>query len=166
MTHTHWKKMSNPNYLGSYSIDEGKDLVLTIDYVRQESVIGADGKKDDCIVCHWKENEKPMILNSTNCKMIQKLLKTPYIEEWSGHRIQIGTERVKAFGDVVDALRVRKFLPKTESNNVLKCEVCGKPITAAYGMTAEQVAQSTQSKYGHKMCAECATAEAQKGKTE
>lgn len=167
-THTHWKKMSNPNYLGAYSIEDGKDLVLTIDYVRQESVVGADGKKDDCIVTHWKEQQKPMILNSTNCKMIQKLLGTPYIEEWSGKKIQIGTEKVKAFGDVVEALRVRKFLPKaTESKpSELICEICGKQITQAYNMTAEQIAQSTKSKYGHQLCADCATKQAQKGKDE
>lgn len=165
-TKTHWKKMVDPNFLGAYSIDDGKDLILTIDYVRQETVVGADGKKDDCIVCHWKENQKPMILNSTNCKMIQKLLGTPYIEEWNGKKIQIGVEKVKAFGDVVEALRVRKFLPKATEAKEIICEVCGKPIKPAYNMTAEQIAQSTKSKYGHQLCADCATREAQKGKDE
>lgn len=165
MSKTNWKKLTNPNYLGAYSIEDGKDLVLTIDYVRQESVIGADGKKDDCIVCHWKENQKPMILNSTNCKMIAKLVGSPYIEDWSGKKIQIGTEKVKAFGDIVEALRVRKQLPKAKSEPIeLVCEVCGQPIKAAYNMTAEQIAESTSKKYGHKLCADCATREAQKGK--
>lgn len=162
MARTNWKKLTNPNYLGAYSLDDGKDIVLTIDVVRQETVIGADGKKDDCIVCHWKENQKPMILNSTNCKMIQKLLGTPYIEEWNGKKIQIGTEKVKAFGDVVEALRVRKFLPKAEPQKEIICEVCGKPIQPAYNYTAEQVAESTYKKYGHKLCADCASK--QKGK--
>ena len=109
---THWKKLSNPNYLGAYSIEDNKDLILTISKVQQETVTGPDGKKDECIVCYFSESEKPMILNSTNAKQIQKLLNTPYIEKWIGHKIQIGIEKVRAFGDIVEALRVRKFLPK------------------------------------------------------
>ena len=165
MTHTHWKRMANPNYLGAYSLEDNKDIILTIDFVRQETVIGADGKKDDCIVAHWIENQKPMILNSTNCKMIAKLVGSPYIEDWHGKKIQIGIEKVKAFGDIVEALRVRKFLPKaTVSNEELICEICGGVIKPAYNKTAEEIAQSTKAKYGHQLCAACATKEAQKGK--
>lgn len=156
---THYKMLMNTNYLGSYSLEDGNDIVLTIRSVQKEAVVGADGKKEDCIVCHWVENEKPMILNSTNCKTIAKLLKTPYIEEWNGHKIQIGSERVRAFGDVVDALRVRSSLPKTVK---IVCEQCGSDITASHGMTAEQVATYTAKKYGKKLCIECAKKEATK----
>ncbi len=100
---THWKKLTNPNYLGAYSIEDGKDLILTIGTVAEETVIGADGKREDCPVCHFEERGvKPMILNSTNMKMITKLLGTPYIENWRGHKIQIGAKKVKAFGEIVE----------------------------------------------------------------
>lgn len=36
MSKTHWKKLTNPNYLGAYSIDDGKDIVLTIKNVANE----------------------------------------------------------------------------------------------------------------------------------
>ena len=150
---THWKKLTNPEYLGAYSIEDGRDLVLTIKSVGIEKVVGADGKKEDCVVCHWVENAKPMILNSTNMKMITKLLNTPYIEQWAGHKIQIGVEKVKAFGDVVDALRVRKSLPKDKT---ILCERCGKPIMAAFNMTAEQFAAYTKKNTGTSVCAACA----------
>ena len=84
---THWKKMTNPNYLGDYSIPEGRDLIATIDYVAQEQVTGVGGKKEVEIVAHLK-NEKPFILNKTNMKTIQKIYKTPYIEDWKGRAIQ------------------------------------------------------------------------------
>lgn len=61
---THWKKLSNPNYLGAYSIEDNKDLILTISKVQQETVTGPDWKKDECIVCYFSE-QKTMILNST-----------------------------------------------------------------------------------------------------
>ena len=37
----------------------------------------------------FAENVKPMIVNSTNAKTIEKLYKTPYIEEWKGRKIQL-----------------------------------------------------------------------------
>lgn len=154
---THWKKLTNPNYLGAYSIEDGQDLVLTIGKVSDEMVIGADGKKEECVVCRFLEpNTKPMILNSTNMKMISKLLKSPYIENWTGLKIQIGTEKVKAFGEVVDALRVRNKLPPNRTEPLPKCCECGGNITATNGMTPEQVSNYTKSKYGQQLCGKCA----------
>ncbi|MBQ1790980.1 MAG: hypothetical protein II008_12445 [Oscillospiraceae bacterium] len=152
MALTHWKKMTNPNYLGSYSLEDGQDITLTIREVRQEQVIGSDGKKEECIVCYWVEPQKPMILNVTNCKTIQKVTGSPYIEKWSGHRIQIGTEKVSAFGAVVDALRVRPYAPREEK---ILCESCGKEISGAGGMTAARVAAYGEKRFGKKMCAAC-----------
>ena len=150
---THWKKLTNPDYLGTYSLEDGQDIVLTISNVRQEVVTGPEGKQEQCLVCYWKEGAKPMILNVTNSKMIEKLLKTPYIEEWSGSRIQIGAEKVKAFGEIVDALRIRSFLPAADK---ILCEKCGKAITGAFGMSAEQIATYTRDKYKKRLCSACA----------
>lgn len=110
-TKTHWKKQFNYNYLGSYSLPEGKDIILTIKKVVKESVTNTSGQKEDCTVAYFKENNdwvKPMILNKTNCKTIQQVYKTPYIEEWVNKRVQIGISKVSAFGDEVEALRIRK----------------------------------------------------------
>ena len=156
MSQTHWKKLTNPNYLGAYSIEDGKDLILTIRNVRQEVVIGSDGKKDECIVCYFQENVKPMILNTTNCKTIEKLTGTPYIEKWAGHRIQIGVEKVKAFGDVVDALRVKKKAVKAQSTAAdVVCERCGKTITAIGQYSAADIVRINEQRFGKKLCGEC-----------
>ena len=166
MSKTHYRKLMNPEYLGAYSLEDGKDIVLTIDYIKVETVTGTDGKKEDLPVCHWKEPEKSMILNATNMKMIAKVLNSNFVEDWSGKKVQIGTEKVRAFGDVVDALRIRRYAPKQTAtvNTELVCADCGKPITDAYGMSAAQVADSTSKKYGRPLCADCATAAAGKAK--
>ena len=155
---THWKKLTNPDYLGAYSLDGGQDIVLTIDHVTRETVTGPEGKKEDCSVIHWipEENAKPMILNITNAKMIERLLKSPYLEDWSGKRIQIGAEKVKAFGEVVDALRVRPFLPVEKR---ISCEACGAAIVGGYGMSAEEIAAYTRDKYKRQLCTACAEKE-------
>ena len=153
---THWKKLTNPDYLGAYSLEDGQDIILTISTVRQEIVTGPEGKKEECLVCYWKEAAKPMILNNTNAKMIEKLLKTPYIEQWNGHRVQIGSEKVKAFGEIVDALRVRPFLP-TAAAPIL-CDECGGEIRGEKGMSAQQVAAWRRDRYKRQLCSKCAEA--------
>ena len=106
-TLTHWKKLINPDYLGAYSLTPGEEKILTIKSVVREKVTGTGGKKQECTVVHWVESEKPMILNRINSKTITKIYGTPYIEEWAGKKIKIFAELVDAFGEQVEALRVR-----------------------------------------------------------
>ena len=108
---THWKKEFNYDYMGSYSLPDGKDVVLTIKETRKEKVTGSAGKKEDCFVCYFVESDKPMILNRTNCKTIEKVYRSPFIEDWPGLRVQIGIDTVSAFGESVEALRVRNVTP-------------------------------------------------------
>lgn len=108
---THWKKLMNPNYLGSYAFQPNQEMILTIREVKEEMVTGSDGKKEECMVCHFKENIKPLILNTTNSKTIEHIYQTPYIEDWQGKRVQLYVTPVKAFGDTVDAIRIRPKAP-------------------------------------------------------
>ncbi len=165
MAQTHWKSMTNPNYLGVYSLPEGRDIILTIKSVGQELVMGADGSKEECVVMHFLEPVKPFICNKTNLKQITKLLKTPYVEQWYGHKIQIGNEKVKAFGDVVDALRVRSKLPQVQNEVAAKCESCGNEIKPEGTLTSAQVAAWRKKKYGKALCSSCAEAEAKAGES-
>lgn len=153
-TLTHWKKLMNPDYLGGYALQPGQELIATIKTVGNEEVTGSDGKKEICSVIHFVEAVKPMILNATNNKTIAKLFKTPYIEQWAGRKIQIYTEKVRAFGETWDALRVRPFLPVEKE---LKCAECGKKIEGFGKMTAETVAKHTLASYGKMLCSECGT---------
>lgn len=109
---THWKNQFNYDYLGVYSLPDGKDIVLTIKEMKKEMVTGANGQKSECFVAYFHENAKPMILNKTNCKAIEKMYKTPNIEEWVNKHIQIGSARINAFGEMTDCLRIRAFVPK------------------------------------------------------
>ncbi len=165
MSKTHWKKMVNMDYLGTYSLDDGQDLTLTIDYVRQEVVTGNSGRKEQCMVAHFKENVKPMILNRTNAKTITKVTSSPYIEDWNGKKITLYADTTRFGGDIVECLRIRPYAPVVQRNTKqtvpeqpsdLICENCGKPITAAYGKSAEGVAELTTAKYGKRLCAACA----------
>lgn len=110
---THWKKLVNPDYLGSYSLQPGEEKILTIKEIKRDKVVGIGGKKQECTICFFIENEKPMILNRLNSKIITKIYGTPYIEDWKGKKIQIYVDKVDAFGETVDALRIRPNIPNT-----------------------------------------------------
>lgn len=153
-TLTHWKKLTNPDYLGGYALQPGQELIVTIKSVGNEEVIGTDGKKEICSVVHFHEDVKPMILNATNNKTIAKLFKTPYIEQWAGRKIQIYTEKVRAFGEIWDALRIRPFLPLEKE---LKCADCGGKIEGFGKSSAETIAKHTLNTYGRMLCSACAT---------
>lgn len=114
---THWKKNFNYNYIGSYELSCGEERTLTIKETKQEKVKDQSGREEMCFVAYFQGSSKPMVLNKTNCKTIEKLY-GPFIENWIGKKIIIKSEKVKAFGDVVDALRVKKSVPQTEKIDI------------------------------------------------
>ena len=153
---THWKKLTNPNYLGAYAFEQGEEKTGTIDFVKSENVMGADGKSEECIVCHFRESGlKPLILNKTNCKTISKLYNTPYIENWAGKKITMCVKQVKAFGDVTDAVRIKNTKPSGGKTAEIKCEACGNVIKGMGQYGPEFVANKNKERYGKCLCIEC-----------
>lgn len=156
---THWKSLTNPNYLGGYSIPEGQDIIVTIDYVRREEVVGTGGKKEYEVVAHLKNGVLPFILNKTNMKTIQKLYKSPYIEDWGGRSIQVYFDPTVKFGrETVGGLRIRDFVPKSQAVPLV-CADCGGAVKEYKNLSAEQMAARAYKKYGKPLCLECAQKE-------
>lgn len=112
MAKTHWKKMTNTNYFGSWDLPEGKDMIVRIIEIRQEMVQNAQGREEKAVAVI--EGQKPLILNTTNMKSIAKALGTPYVEEWAGRKVQLYSEKVAAFGEITEAVRVRDFDPEAK----------------------------------------------------
>lgn len=166
---THWKKLDNPDYIGAYAFQPNEEKTVTIRTVRREVVVGVEGKREECTVVHFMEPEKPLILNTTNAKMIEKHAGTPYIEQWAGTRIILTVEKVKAFGDIVDAVRVSKKKAKQmdKPKPAPNCADCGKPIEAYGKKTAQEFAEYTKSVFGEAVCFGCGqkrqSAQEQKG---
>lgn len=111
---THWKDTCDYKYLGAYSLaPSNEDIIVTITHVNFEEVIGDNNRKEMCKIAHFKENIKPMILNKTNMKVLEKLY-SPFIEQWRNIKIEIGITNIKFKGDFVDALRIRHEIPKKD----------------------------------------------------
>jgi hypothetical protein len=154
---THWKKIvSDPNFIGEADFAEGEEKVLTLDYVNHnETITTAEGKSQKA-VAHWKEpGNKPMILNVARSKAIEKVAGSPYFEDWVDVKIQLYIEHgIKAFGDVVSAVRVRPRKPQIR--NAILCEDCGQEIQGANGRNAEYIAAYTKKKFKVCLCFNCA----------
>lgn len=157
------KMGKNANFLGSWDLYdvEGQQIAATIHDIRDEEVIN-NGKSEQCTVLMFEEDIKPMILNLTNKKTLTKLYKTKETKKLIGKRITIIYEKVKAFGKVSDALRIKSELPSAVRKVVLKCEQCGNDIQGYGKLNAAQLAEYTAKKYGKKLCNTCASAEAEK----
>ena len=153
-------------FLGSWDVIDG-EITLTISDFKEEIVEGDKGRKEKkCILYFAEKDRKPMVLNLTNRKMLAKLYHTVNSEKLKGKRVTIGTDKVKAFGGIHDALRIRPVVPEQtdpKQSDAIKCEGCGKAITAAHGMDADKLAQYTAAKYGKKLCANCAAEQAKAG---
>ena len=107
----HWKEALPGDYLGAYSLN-GQDLVVTIQSAAKELIVGANGKKEVCLVLRFKEQIMDMVCNRTNAKTITKVVGSPFVEDWSGKRITLYPTTTKFGGDVVECIRIRPAAPK------------------------------------------------------
>lgn len=104
---THFRKLFNPLYLGSHDLEQGKEYKVTIERIDKDvEVIGEGGKKQKKPIIHFKGASKPMILNSTNSKMIWKLAGSKFIEDWIGLTVIIKVVVERSFGEDMDVIRV------------------------------------------------------------
>ena len=153
---TPWKKIvSDPDFLGEADFNEGEEIIVTIDrVVSGVKVKTAEGTSEKAVL-YFREKIKPMILNVARSKAITKVAGSKFVEDWVGVSIQLYIDdNVKAFGDVVSAVRVRPRKPVIR--NAVKCADCGNDIQGAFGNGADYIERYTKKQYGVALCSECA----------
>ena len=141
MKRTHWRKISNSNYLGSWDLEPNEKRIVTILAVAQEMLkANPQAEEQPCVVAEIKDS-LPMVLNKTNLRAIEKALGSGIIEEWVGKQITIYSKKIKAFGETVDALRVEPVAPKPKAKPKLTPDRFKSAIEAikAKKITAEKV---------------------------
>ena len=102
------------NYLGGWSFAAG-DQTLTIKDVLEQEVRSKDSGTEMKLTVTFEETDLPMIINRTNADTIAKVTGSSYTGDWVGKKIVVGSSKVKAFGDVWDAIRVRDGVPKVDT---------------------------------------------------
>ena len=117
------KDVLNPKFLGSWDIPTDGTIIVKIIESKTEEVDNFKTNKKEQKLVVYIQNHKPMVCNITNAKAVSKALKSKYLEDWNNKYIEIGTKRIRAFGEDTDCLRVKDKAPTPP---VVKKEVITK----------------------------------------
>lgn len=80
--------------------------VVVIQSVKIEDM-GEGRNKESKPVLYFAGKEKGLVCNKTNSFNLAKITGSDDTDGWKGHSIQLYTAEVEAFGEMVDAIRVR-----------------------------------------------------------
>ena len=97
------------DFLGSWDFEQGEVKTVTIKSVTAKQIDGIKGTPKKFVIEF--EEVKPMMANVTNMKTISKVLGTDDADAWKGSQIILGVEKVEAFKEVTDAIRVVRQKP-------------------------------------------------------
>lgn len=116
MKKTHYRSVYKSNHLGVADLEEmlgdGKKLIFTIKEVKREDTVVA-GKKGTFNIAYFHENIKPLVLNSTNVKIVKSFAESIHLEDWLDILIELYIDpTVKMSGVVTGGVRVRPTQPK------------------------------------------------------
>ena len=139
-------------FLGGWSFENG-DETLTIDSIGEEEMYDAEtGGKKKGLVLRFRDKDLPMVLNVTNAEAIAEVTGSDKIADWIGKRIIVGTSRIKAFGKMHDAIRVRTTKP---DDTEYICEECGAVLKPAAGKQPSELAEISRRNTGKVLCLAC-----------
>lgn len=112
--HKHWKAEFPSDYFGSQHMPaDGSDLIVQIKDAGPETIQGQRGREEKLVVIFdGGITPNKWILNKTNGSAIEKVLGTPYMDEWIGKKIQLYKSMVSSPHGMVQAVRVREFAPQ------------------------------------------------------
>jgi hypothetical protein len=107
----HWRQnfKDSDKYLGAVDLwnDQKKGyntVVVTVEKFFVDEMVGQMGKERK-VFAKLKEFQKPMVVNVTNFKRLQKLFDSVEQDVYLGKPIQLGVEKVSSPEGKVDALR-------------------------------------------------------------
>src|SRR6266404_3062117 len=102
----HINELKDSKYLKKEDCDPA--ILVTIDHMSQANV-ALDGDPAEMRWCiHFKEYDKPMILNSTNAQLIARALSSEETEDWTGKQIVLYNDSNVSFqGKLVGGIRAR-----------------------------------------------------------
>lgn len=159
-------QMRESEYLGAEDIDDGVEPVLTISGLWNGMVTLQRGKENKDVLTFAEERVpgimqvRPMIVNSTNRKVLRKLFGDAKASTLTGKQIQLYIDhkvRDPQDGGLTDGIRIRAHKPRVQQRpQVPPCTDCGNPIQPAMGKPADWLAAYTTKNYGVPLCAECA----------
>lgn len=109
-----FRSMYDANYLYAFDL-KGRDVAVTIKEVKAAKLrsTNKDQKEQKKPIVFFKESKdtRGLVLCKTNGKTIAGIY-GPDTDHWVGKRITLFPARVEAFGETVDAIRIRPVAPQ------------------------------------------------------
>lgn len=121
-TKTHYRKAFKSSHLGVADLEDllesGSNLVFNITEVKQQLGVRVAGIKGDHNIAYFTEDIKPLVLNVTNSKVLKTLAGSPFVEDWTGVKVQLYIDSdVRFKKEIVSGIRLRaapKPIPKAD----------------------------------------------------
>lgn len=109
----HWRKMMDPRD-HVYAEDlNGRDVDVLIERVTQGELLGEKGRKSKKPLAHFRGMSKPLALNKTNCKAIERIAGSSDTDAWCGVWITLYPATTQdPSGNEVPCVRVRPRAPR------------------------------------------------------
>ena len=101
---THWRKLRNEKYLGSWDFQPNKEYPFLIDKVQKEEIISRGGT-DTRPVIYTKTSPKGIVCNVFNSKIIESMYGAE-IEKWIGKTVIVTIRQEKVKSEMVWAIRL------------------------------------------------------------
>lgn len=114
-------------------IEQNKSLIFTINQVKQELTVVA-GSKGNYNIAYFKEQIKPLVLNSTNASTVRRLGKFGTdVDTWLNIPIELYIDSsVKMKGQIVGGVRIKQtspiIAPKISDENAMNIINASKTI--------------------------------------
>lgn len=123
---THYRKVFKSDHLGVADlediIEQGKTLIFTVKEVtshviepdKKHTGVMVAGKRISANIAHFLEPIKPMVLNSTNSKIMKSFAvnKSPFVEDWKNKTIELYVDKnIKMKGQVVGGIKIKPTQP-------------------------------------------------------
>lgn len=111
----HFRSMFHSDYVGSWELPKGKDIVVTITRV-EAGELNRPGSRDKKLapILHFDGKKKGMVLNKTNALTIETIY-GPETDDWIGKRIAIYCTTTQFGRQTVDCIRVRDRVPSSSA---------------------------------------------------
>lgn len=102
----HVNKLKNSTFLKQE--DVGSGTLVTIEGMTEENVAKDGAPEQMKYALHFKELEKPFVLNSTNAQLISQITGEEDTDHWIGHKIVLYTDPTIMYqGKLTGGIRCR-----------------------------------------------------------